>query len=150
MRQILRPDLWRKSISRPSLTWMVLNLCNGCLYKLVNMAGDLQHNVRALMLRASSAMPVSDGRDEAANLRKQLRHQKQIHREMQTMLKNQALTIETFQSKWQMAGQEAHAFLAKTRSQSEDFVQAELMAVQLFEDSLQRQYDGQLRSHVHA
>ena len=34
-----------------------------------NMAGDLQHNVRALMLRASSATPISDGRDEVASLR---------------------------------------------------------------------------------
>ena len=29
-----------------------------------------------------------------------------------------------------MAGQEAHAFVAKTRAQSEDFVRAELTAVQ--------------------
>ena len=49
-----------------------------------------------------------------------------------------------------MAGQEAHAFKARTRAQSEDFVRAELKAVQRFEDSLQRQYDGQLRSHVNA
>ena len=66
------------------------------------------------------------------------------------MLQNQALAIETFQSKWQMAGQEARAFIARTRSQSEDFAQAELNAVQRFEDSLRRQYDGQLRSHVNA
>ena len=115
-----------------------------------NMAGDLQHNVRALMVRASSPMPVSDGRDEVSSLRQQLRHQQQAHKELQTMLRNQALAIETFQSKWQMAGQEAHAFIARTRSQSEDFVRAELTAVQRFEDSLQRQYDGQLRSHVNA
>ena len=43
-----------------------------------------------------------------------------------------------------MAGQEAHAFVAKTRAQSEDFVRSEL-AIQRFEDSLQHQYDGQLR-----
>ena len=49
-----------------------------------------------------------------------------------------------------MAGQEAHAFIASTRAQSEDFVRAEFTVVQRFEDSLQRQYDGQLRSHVHA
>ena len=50
-----------------------------------------------------------------------------------------------------MAGEKAHAFITKTRSQSEDFVRAELMSVQRFVDSLQRQYDGQLRSHhVHA
>ena len=49
-----------------------------------------------------------------------------------------------------MAGQEAHAFIARTRSQSEDFVRAELTAVQRFETSLQRQYDGQLKFHVNA
>ena len=64
------------------------------------------------------------------------------------MLKNQALALETFQSKWQMAGQ--HAFIARTRALSEDFVQAELTPVQRFEDSLQRQYDCQPRSRVHA
>ena len=82
--------------------------------------GDLQHIVRELMLRASSPVPVSDGRDEVASLRKQLRHQEQAHHEMHTMLKNQALAIETFQNKWQMAGQvrqELCAFIAKTRSQ---------------------------------
>ena len=49
-----------------------------------------------------------------------------------------------------MAGEKAHAFIDRTRAQSEDFVRAELTAVQRFDDSLQRQYDGQLRSHVHA
>ena len=115
-----------------------------------NMAGDLQHNVRALMVRTSSPMPVSDGCDEVSSLRQQLRHQQLAHKELQTMLQNQTLAIETFQSKWQMAGQEAHAFIARTRAQSEDFVRAELIAVQRFEDSLQRQFDGQLRSHVTA
>ena len=40
----------------------------------------------------------------------------------------------------------------RTRAQSEDFVCAELTAVQRFEesDSLLRQYDSQLRSHVNA
>ena len=61
-----------------------------------NMAGDLQHNVRALMLRASSPMPVSDGHDEVASLRKQLRHQQQTHPEVLTMLKNQALGNQDF------------------------------------------------------
>ena len=32
-----------------------------------NMAGDLQHSVRALMLRASSPMPIPDGHDEVAS-----------------------------------------------------------------------------------
>ena len=40
-----------------------------------NIAGDLQQNVRALTVRASSPMPVLDGRDEASSLRQQLRHQ---------------------------------------------------------------------------
>ena len=66
------------------------------------------------------------------------------------MQRNQVLAIETFQSKWQMAGQEAHAFITRIRAQSGDFVHAELTAVQRFEDSLQRQYDAQLKSHVHA
>ena len=39
---------------------------------------------------------------------------------------------------------------SQTRALSEDFVRAEVTAVQRFEDSLQRQYDGQLRSHVNA
>ena len=95
-----------------------------------NMAGDLQHNVRALMVRASSPTPVLDGHDEVSSLRKQLRHQQQARRESQTMLQNQALAIEAFQSKWQMAGQEAQALIARTRAQSEDFVRAELTAVQ--------------------
>ena len=107
-------------------------------------------NIRALMVRASSPMPVSDGRDEVSSLRQQLHHQQQARKELQTMLRNQALAIETFQSKWQMAGQEAHAFLARTRSQPKDFVRAELTAVQRFESNLQRQHDGQLRSHVNA
>ena len=115
-----------------------------------NMAGDLQHNVRALMLRLSSLMPVPDGHDEVARLRKQLRHQQQTHREMQTMFKNQTLAIDTFQRKWQMACQEAHAFITKTCPLSKDFARAELTAVQRLEDSFQRQYDDQLQSHVHA
>ena len=115
------------------------------------MAGNLQHNVPAPMLRANSPMPVSDGHDEVANLREQLRHQQQIHREMLTMFKKkQILAIKMFQSKWQMVCQKVHAFITKTCSQSEDFVRAELMAVQRLAESLQRQYVGHLRSHVHA
>ena len=111
-----------------------------------NMVGGLQHNVRALMVRVS--YPIPDGHDKVSSFRKQLRHQQQTHRKLQTMLKNQALAIETFQTKWQMAGQEAHTFVARTRPQSETFVRAELTAVQRFEDSLECQYDGLLRSHV--
>ena len=59
-----------------------------------NMAGDLQHNIRALiMVRVSSPTPVLDGHDEVPSLRKQLRHQQQAHRELQTMLQNQALAL---------------------------------------------------------
>ena len=42
------------------------------------------------------------------------------------------------------------SLIARTRAQSEDFARAELTAVQRFEDSLQRQSDGQLRSRVRA
>ena len=50
-----------------------------------------------------------------------------------------------------MAGQEAHAFVTRTRSEAEDLIRAELMTVQTFEDSLpRRQNDGQLRSRAHA
>ena len=49
-----------------------------------------------------------------------------------------------------MAGQEAHAFVARTRSESEDFVRAELGAIKRFEDRMQPQYDGELQKHVHA
>ena len=76
------------------------------------------------MVRVRSPMSVMDGRGEVSSLRKQLRHQQQAHRELQTMLQNQPLAIEIFQSKWQMAemaGQEAHTFLARTRALSEDF-----------------------------
>ena len=33
-----------------------------------NVAGDLKHNVRALMVRVSFPMPVSDGRDEVSTI----------------------------------------------------------------------------------
>ena len=48
-----------------------------------------------------------------------------------------------------MAGQEAHAFVVRTRSESEDFVRAELGAIERFEDRMQRQYSGELQKHVH-
>ena len=53
-----------------------------------NMAGDLQHNVRALMVRGSSPTLVSDGRDEVPSLKQQLRHQQQAHKELHTMQSN--------------------------------------------------------------
>ena len=115
-----------------------------------HMAGSLQQNVRALMVRASSPMPSSDRhQDEVARLRAQLQHSKKINGDMRALLQNQALAIEQFQNRWQMAGQEAHAFVVRTRSESEDFVRAELGAIERFEDRMQRQYSGELQKHVH-
>ena len=115
------------------------------------MAGSLQQNVRALMVRASSPMPSSDRhQDEVARLRAQLQHSKKVNGDMRALLQNQALAIEQFQNRWQMAGQEAHAFVVRTRSESEDFVRAELGAIERFEDRMQRQYSGELQQHVHA
>ena len=116
-----------------------------------HMAGSLQQNARALMVRASSPMP-SDSRhqDEVARLRAQLQHAKKVNGDMRALLQNQALAIDQFQNRWQMAGQEAHAFVARTRSESEDFVRAELGAIERFEDRVQRQYSGELQQHVHA
>ena len=116
-----------------------------------HMAGSLQQNVRALMVRASSPMPSSERhKDEVARLRAQLHHSMRANHDMCGMLQNQALAIEQFQSRWQMAGQEAHAFVTRARSESEDFVRTELGAIERFEDRMQRQYDGELRKHVHA
>ena len=53
--------------------------------------------------------------------------------DMRGLLQNQALAIDQFQSRWQMAGQEAHAFVARTRSESEDLVRTELGAIERFE-----------------
>ena len=115
------------------------------------MAGSLQQNVRALMVRASSPMPSSERhKDEVARLRAQLHHSMRTNHDMRGLLQNQALSIEQLQSRWQMAGQEAHAFVAQTRSESEDFVRTELGAIERFEDRMQRQYDGELQKHVHA
>ena len=68
---------------------------------------------------------------------------------MRALLQNQALAIEQFQNRWQMAGQEAHAFVVRTRSESEDFVRAELGAIERLEDRMQRQYNGEPQQHVH-
>ena len=115
------------------------------------MAGLLQQNVRALMVRASSPMPSSDRQqDEVARLRAQLQHSKKVNGDMRALLQNQALAIEQFQNRWQMAGQEPHAFVVRTRSESEDFVRAELGAIERFEDRMQRQYSGELQQHAHA
>ena len=51
---------------------METRLSSGFFLQADNMAGDLQHNARTLMLRASSPMPVLDGHDEVTSLRKQL------------------------------------------------------------------------------
>ena len=116
-----------------------------------HMAGSLQQNVRALMVRASSPMPSSKRhKDEVARLRAQLHHSMRTNHDMRGVLQNQALATEQFQSRWQMAGQEAHAFVARARSESEDFVRTELGDIERFEDRVQRQYDGELRKHVHA
>ena len=52
-----------------------------------HMAGSLQQNVRALMVRATSPMP-SDGRheDEVARLRAQLQHAKKVNGDMRALL----------------------------------------------------------------
>ena len=116
-----------------------------------HMAGSLQQNARALMVRASSPMPSSERhKDEVARLRAQLHHAVRTNHDVRGLLQNQALAIEQFQSRWQMAGQEAHAFVARTRSESEDFVRTELGAIERFEDRVQCQYDGELWKHVHA
>ena len=116
-----------------------------------HMAGSLQQNERALMVRASSPMPSSDRhQDEVARLRAQLQHSKKTNGDMRALIQNQALAIEQFQNRWQMAGQEAHAFVVRTRSESEDFVRAELGARERFEDRMQRQCNGELQQHAHA
>ena len=101
-------------------------------------------------LEASSPMPSSDRhKDEVARLRAQPQHSKKTNGDMRALLQNQALAIEQFQNRWQMAGQEAHAFAVRTRSESEDVVRAELGAIERFEDHMQRQYNGELQQHVH-
>ena len=117
-----------------------------------HMAGSLQQNARALMVRAASPMPAADRHaDEVARLRAQLQHSKiEVNGDMRALLQNQALAIEQFQNRWEMAGQEAHAFVVRTRSESEDFVGAELSAIERFEDRMQHQYSGELQKHVHA
>ena len=115
------------------------------------MAGSLKQNARALMVRASSPMPSSERhKDEVARLRAQLHHAMRTDHDMRAMLQNQALAIDQFQNRWQMDGQEAHAFVARARSESQDFVRTELGAIERFEDRMQRQYDGELQKRVHA
>ena len=76
----------------------------------------VQHNVRTLMFRASSPMPISDGHDEVSSLRKQLRHQQQTHRELQTMLKNQVLATRFSRANGKWLVKKFVPFAAKTRA----------------------------------
>ena len=51
-----------------------------------HMAGSLQQNVRALMIRASSPMPSLDRhQDEVARLRAQLQHSKKVNGDMRAI-----------------------------------------------------------------
>ena len=86
--------------------------------------------------------------DEVARLKAQLQYQKKSNDEMKAMLHNQALAIDAFQHKWQMAGSEGQAFLQRTRSQSEDFVRCEMTAIERFESRRQREYECRIRDHV--
>ena len=69
---------------------------------------------------------------------------------MKAMLHNQALAIDAFQHKRQMAGSEAQAFIQRTRSLSEDFVRREMTATERFETRVQhcQEYECRIRDHV--
>ena len=112
---------------------------------------SFRHGVRALISRTSRPETVPPGQaDELACLREQLAAQTRRHTlETKQMLQNQALAIETFQHKGQLAGQKAQSFAQRTRNNSEDFVRCEL-AVQRFELSLQKKHDTQLHTRMHA
>ena len=100
---------------------------------------------------STSPMPSSERhKDEVARLQAQLHHAMRTNSDMRAMLQNHALAIDQFQKRWQMAGQEAQAFVARAQSESQDFVRTELGAIERFEDRMQRQYDGELQKHVHA
>ena len=115
--KIRHPDLWRSTFSRASLRWMEHSLSSGYQYKQEIWLVISSIMLRTLIIRVSSPMPVSDGRDEVSSLTTAAAPPaERLTSELQTMLRKQALAIETFQSKWQMAGQEAHAFIARTRS----------------------------------
>ena len=116
-----------------------------------NMAGDLLHNVRALMVRVSFlCLSRTDMTKYPAYVSNCVISNKLIKNCRPCYRARLSLAIETFQNKWQMEGQDAHAFIARIRAQSEDFARAKFTAVQRFEDSLQRRCDGQLRSHANA
>ena len=67
---------------------------------------------------------------------------------MKAMLRNQALAIDAFQHKWQMAGSEAHFYSANKIPQSEDFVRCEMTAIESFESRLQQEYECRIRDRV--
>ena len=58
------------------------------------------------------------------------------------------LRIDAFQHKWLMAGSETQAFIQRTRSQSEDFVRCEMIAIKRFESRLQQEYECRIHDYV--
>ena len=116
-----------------------------------NMAGDLQHNVRALTLRASNHTPVSDGHEEVASLRKHLQHQQQLIMKCRPCLRNKLWRCDRDYPK-----QVAHGWPRRACIRCQDSLTVRGLRVgrtpcaAFWIDSLQRQCDGQLRSHVHA
>ena len=116
-----------------------------------DMAGILQRGVRALTSRARNPDVIPQGpADELARLREQLHNQRRNNLEMKQTLQNQALEIDAYQHKWQLAGQEAQSFGQPARNDSEDFVCCDLVAVERFESTLQKEYDAQLHTRMHA
>ena len=100
-----------------------------------DMAGTLQHGVRTVFSPTSSPDVITPG-------------QRRSNLEMKQTLQNQALVIETFKHKRQLAVQEAQSFAQRTRNNSEDFVRCELAAVYHFKASLQKEHDAQLRKNA--
>ena len=82
----------------------------------VHVTGTLQYGVRAFLTRANTPAPELRGHaDELFRLTAQLQYQKRSNHEMKVMLHKQALVIDAFQHKWQMAGNETQAFVQRTR-----------------------------------
>ena len=67
---------------------------------------------------------------------------------MKAMLHNQALAIDAFQHKWQMAGSETQAFIQRNRSHSENFVRCEMTALERFESRWQQEHQCRIRDRV--
>ena len=104
-----------RNITRPKLRWVDRNLFNGYLFKpatWVVISSIMQE--RKWQKLVLPCLSWTDVMIKYFSLKKQVHHQQQAHKELQTTLQNQALATESFQNKWQMAGQEAHAFVAKT------------------------------------